>query len=241
MSVCCDDCLLWWLSAMTMIVCDMIVCYDYDCLLYDCLLYNCLLWSPMMSVCYMMMIVCYDDCPLWRLTSVWNDDCLHDMMMIVCYMIVRRPLFNCCFDECLLSLLWWLSAMTCVWYDNSAMMMTVCYDCLLYNCLLYNCLLWRLSAMMIVCYDDCLHVSLLVVFRLQALCLLSPKTSEQSRPADPTNERRDLWHHSPLVGRGLCKRPNSLSYSVLLFKYLPKLCLDSSDIRLLGVLYFVFI
>ena len=211
MSVCCDDCLLWWLSAMTMIVCDMIVCYDYDCLLYDCLLYNCLLWSPMMSVCYMMMIVWYNDCPLWRLTSVWNGDCLHDMMMIVCYMIVCYMIV-CYDDDCLLW--WWLSAMI------------VCFIIVCY---------------IIVCYDDCLHVSLLVVFRLQALCLLSPKTSEQSRPADPTNERRDLWHHSPLVGRGLCKRPNSLSYSVLLFKYLPKLCLDSSDIRLLGVLYFVLI
>ena len=125
-----DDCLLWWLSAMTMIFCDMIVCYDYDCLLY-----NCLLWSPWVSAIWwwlsaiILSAMTTDECLKWWLSAWYDDDCL---------------LYDCLLYDCLLW--WWLSAM----------MMTVCYDCLLYNCLLYNCLLWRLSAMMIVCYDDCL-------------------------------------------------------------------------------------
>ena len=195
----------------------MIVCYD-DCLLYDCPPYNCLLW-----LVPAMMIVCCDDCLLY-------------MMMIVCYMIVCYDydclLYDCLLYDCLLynCLLWWVSvmmmivryndlvcyddcrAMTGVWYDDcliwgwlSAMMMSVCYD--------DDSLLWWLSACEFV---GCIPSA--------SPLLLSRKTSEQSRPADPTNERRDLWHHSPLIGRGLCKRPNSLSYSVLLFKYLPKLC-----------------
>ena len=169
----------------------MIVCYD------DCLLYNCLL---------------YDECLLWR--------CLSAMMMIVFYMIVCYIIVY--YDE---YLLWrWLSAMIIVCYDDCLLwwvsdMMIVCYD---------ECLIWWLSAMMIiVCYaDDCLLwwssvCEFVGCIPSASPLLLSPKTSEQSRPADPTNERRDLWHHSPLIGRGLCKRPNSLSYSVLLFKYLP--------------------
>ena len=221
------------------------ISYD-ECLLYDddCLLYNCLLWwvSAIWWWLSAMMIVRYDDwrvsemmivCMIWWwLSAIWLSGVryLIAALMSVCWVCYDYDCLLCRVSDMIILLWWWLSAMIVCF-------IIVCYIIVCYE----GYLLWWLSAMMIVCYDDCLHVSLLVVFRLQALCLLSPKTSEQSRPADPTNERRDLWHHSPLVGRGLCKRPNSLSYSVLLFKYLPKLCLDSSDIRLLGVLYFVLI
>ena len=191
MIVCYNDCLLWWLSAMS----------TDECLKWrlsawyddDCLLYDCLLYDCLL----------YDCLLWWWLSAIWLsgvDSYLIAALMSVCWV---------CYDyDCLL---WRVSDMKILlWWWLSAMMMTVCYDCLLYNCLLYKCLLWWLSACQFV---GCIPSA--------SPLLLSPKTSEQSRPADPTNERRDLWHHSPLIGRGLCKRPNSLSYSVLLFKYLP--------------------
>ena len=193
-----------------------------------------------------MISACYDDCLLWWLSAIYDDDCLlYDCLLWLRLSAIWLPLYNClgyiivCYDECLLW--WWLSAimilsammivelwrvsdMMIVWYED---------DCLLW---------WWVSAMMmILCYDDCLHVSLLVVFRLQALCCSHGRPlNSQGQLIRPMREEicdiTLLWLVEDSV-KGLTLY-HTVFYSSNIYQ---SFALDSSDIRLLGVLYFILI